>query len=139
MLGFCQFYCPSDVSVIYRVRGCVRVRGAIQGDGGIHPPQIFQPIPQINICFIPPLKICSPSPKIVIIYSRDSALDCRHMLPHLRLFLAPRIEFLGKNTSEVVYFKRIERIFLINLFGGPPTIYLSRVKKIKSILACRYE
>ena len=35
---------------------------------------------------------------------------------HFRLFLAPGIDFLGKNTSEMVYFKNLERIIFRPFF-----------------------
>ena len=61
----------------------------------------------------------------------------------LDYFLAPGIEFLSKNTPEMVYFNNFERIFSghfltkMHIFAinrhlkivGPPTIHLSRVKK----------
>ena len=59
----------------------VQIQGDGGGGGGFIPHKDFDP---------PPNKFMLPIPqKKVIIYSRDSALDSRHMLPSFQLLYSP--------------------------------------------------
>ena len=50
-------------------------------------------------------------------YSLNVNLPCLAVILHFRLFLAPENEFLSKNTSEVVCFKKFERILFCHFLA----------------------